>query len=247
MVITQEYADIWNTLMKQFGNEFGVAGLMGNLFAESSLNPECVTGGGFNTKDKKDAYVNTLKNKQISVDQFAHDGVAFGLVQWRYWSRKEALMIFANERNLPIENASTQLEFLNQEIKTYKTVYNALLNATSVKEASDIVMERYEKPGNISDAAKKKRTEFGQEFYDAFAKKDISPILIKRVETTMPNVNLRCGPGKDFSSITRAKTKGKQYDFLAVADNGWMAISVTVNNQKQALWISPDCAKLLTG
>ena len=36
---------IWNLLMEAIGNPYGVAGLMGNLMAESSMNPLCKTGG----------------------------------------------------------------------------------------------------------------------------------------------------------------------------------------------------------
>ena len=35
---------IWNWLYIKFRNVYGVAALMGNLFAESSLNPLCANG-----------------------------------------------------------------------------------------------------------------------------------------------------------------------------------------------------------
>ena len=35
--------EIWDTLIEEIKNPYGVAGLMGNLMAESSMNPACTT------------------------------------------------------------------------------------------------------------------------------------------------------------------------------------------------------------
>ena len=40
---------IWNYLYEKIGNSYGVSGLMGNLYAESGLNPANLE----NTKSKK--------------------------------------------------------------------------------------------------------------------------------------------------------------------------------------------------
>ena len=36
---------IWDLLMKKIENPYGVAGIMGNLYAESSMRTTCMTGG----------------------------------------------------------------------------------------------------------------------------------------------------------------------------------------------------------
>ena len=164
---TEEDKKIWDRLYRDIGNPYGVAGLMGNLFAESSMNPYCITGS--KAKDTTGImYANDVDALIISKDEFMHDGIAFGLAQWRYYSRKGALYDTAKGLNLPIGDAQLQVIFLQQELRTYKTVWNTLMNAKSVKEASDIVLEKYEKPANTSDAVKEKRSAYGMQYLDAF-------------------------------------------------------------------------------
>ena len=62
-----------------------------------------------------------------------------------------------------------QLAFLLQEIKSYSKVWKILIAATTVKEASDIVLTGFEKPKDQSDAVKVKRAEYGQKYYDLYA------------------------------------------------------------------------------
>ena len=165
---------IWEMLMNEIGNPYGVAGLMGNLMAESSLNPLCKTGG--NNKMKGSNYVSAVMNGEITPYDFAHDKVAFGLAQWCFWSRKEKLFLFIRENGLNIGSASAQIQYLLKEIKGYRTVWKTLKEATSVGEASDIVLLRYEKPANTSDNVKAKRMFLGMQFYERYAVKDILSI-----------------------------------------------------------------------
>lgn len=154
---------IWNLLMKGIGNPYGVAGLMGNLMAESSLNPLSKTGGSADIKKLSTTeYANRVHNGTIIRDQFAHDGVAFGLVQWCFWSRKAALWDYAHDNKLDIRKIKTQIGYLLVEIKKYKAVWTTIQAAATVKEASDIVMLKYEKPANTSDAMKARRERYGE-------------------------------------------------------------------------------------
>ena len=197
---------------------------------------------------------------KISDHEFAHDGVAFGLAQWRYWSRKEQLLIFAKNLGCLIGDLGMQVAFLLKEIKTYKTVWETLLYASTVKEASDIVMERYEKPGNMSDAAKEKRVKYGEAYLKLFAtpiiaattvleedKINIKPETVPVVITTLDNVNYRCGNGKQYSILGRAKAKGSQFDYVATSNNGWYAIAVIVNHKKRVAWMSSEFCEVRFG
>lgn len=247
MAITYQHKQIWDILICLIPNPYGAAGLMGNLFAESSLDPKCITGGGLKTKADKEAYIRDVKSGVISSYLFAHDGIAFGLAQWRYWSRKESLIEYAKEHNMPIDESITQLNFMQKEIATYKTVWNTLLNARSVKEASDIVMERYEKPGNISDKAKEKRAAFGQECFDLFVNESTPISWTKYVVTKIDKVNLRSGPGKEYGSVTQAKKEGEKYEWIADSMNNWHAIVAEVSGKKRVLWISPEYSEVRSG
>lgn len=161
---------IWDILMEHIGNPYGVAGLMGNLQAESSLNPVCKTGGkGDIRKLSGQDYVQKVMSGEITPEDFAHDGVAFGLAQWCYWSRKEALFKFVRERGLDIGSTEAQVTYMLSELYKYRTVWKTLKEATSIAEASDIVLLRYEKPADTSDKVKAKRQLYGQGFYEKYA------------------------------------------------------------------------------
>jgi hypothetical protein len=166
---------IWDFLYEQIKNPFGVAGLMGNLYAESALNPKNLQ----NTYEKSlgmtdDSYTSGVDTG--SYTNFVRDAAGYGLAQWTYWSRKEKLLIFAKEKNSSIGDLDTQLQFLIKELGSYSAVKKALQSATSVREASDVVLTKYEKPKNQSDSVKVKRASYGQKYYDQFA----NPIKIEK-------------------------------------------------------------------
>lgn len=235
---------IW-TELSNFFNVYGVAGLMGNLFAESSLSPLCVTGkNGLSGKQ----YAEDVDSGKIGVDEFAHDGIAFGLAQWRYWSRKEQLYYFARDvKKASIGSLDVQLAFLIKELQTYRTVWATLCSAESVKEASDIVLLRYEKPANTSDKAKEKRAAFGKGYFDKYALKNIptEESRERRVRTTARAVNLRRGNGKSYESVGLAHAAGTEYPWIATAENGWHAVEATVNHKKLVVWISGDFSEVV--
>jgi len=85
---------IWNFLTGKGLNSYGAAGLMGNLFAESGLNPHNLQ----NTYEKKLGYTDDSYTDAVDSGKytgFTHDSAGYGLAQWTYWSRKEALLNYA--------------------------------------------------------------------------------------------------------------------------------------------------------
>ena len=234
---------IWDLLMNGIKNPYGVAGLMGNLFAESSLNPMCKTGGNKAISGK--IYTEQINTMQIDRDQFAHDDIAYGLAQWRYWSRKEQIYIAWGEYaekmsgNISIADIRFQVSFLLSEIKTYKTVWNTLLNAKSVKEASDIVLVRYEKPASVGEKTKAKREQFGQDYYDKYALVDQPSLVGKRVRTKVSRVVIRNGNGKEYGAVGTISKAGTLYELIAEAENGWYAIKL----KSSVGWVSGEFAE----
>ena len=68
-------------------NEYGIAGLMGNLFAESGLNPRNLQNSYETSLGMNDnAYVTAVDNGTYT--NFVWDKAGFGIAQWTYWSRK---------------------------------------------------------------------------------------------------------------------------------------------------------------
>lgn len=158
---------IWEYLYSKLNNPYGVAGLMGNLFVESSLNPKNLQGSYERKLNMTDSqYTDAVDNG--SYDNFIHDSAGYGLAQWTYSTRKEALLSFSKEKHKSIGDLDLQLEFLWKELQSYKTCLRILKEAVSVREASDAVVVYYERPKNQSEEGKQNRANYGQKYYDMF-------------------------------------------------------------------------------
>lgn len=161
---------IWNYLIGKGLSKAGVAGLMGNLYAESGFSSKNLQ----NTYEKSlgftdDGYTAAVDNG--SYKNFVRDSAGYGLAQWTYWSRKENLLNFARAADKSIGDLEMQLDFLFKELSEgYKSVLNTLKTATSVKAASDSVLVNFERPADQSSAAKNRRAGYGQTYYDKYAK-----------------------------------------------------------------------------
>lgn len=168
---------IWDKLYTAIRNPYGVAGLMGNLQAESGLNPENLQGTGERALGMTDAeYTAAVDSGAYTAEQFTDDGYGYGIAQWTYRTRKAALLKYAKEQGKSIGNLDMQLDFLLDELLgSYSSVWYALLNATTVREASDAVLLKYERPKNTTEENQQRRAEIGQEFFDRFADVDSEP------------------------------------------------------------------------
>lgn len=156
---------IWDFFKGKGLNDFAVAGLMGNLKAESNLRPDNLQNTYEKRLDLSDAeYTKAVDDG--SYDNFVKDSAGYGLAQWTFWSRKEALLKFAQERGASIGDLQMQLDFLWKELQGYKPVTQALGSAKSISVASNAVLTGYEKPADQGSSAKAKRTALGQEIYD---------------------------------------------------------------------------------
>ena len=107
---------IWDTLVKiTDANRYGAAGLMGNLYAESALNPRNLQ----NTYEKKlgmtdDEYTRAVDDGTYK--DFCTDRAGYGLSQWTQEKRKKRLLEFARERGSSIGDLDMQLSFLKNEL-----------------------------------------------------------------------------------------------------------------------------------
>lgn len=159
---------VWTFLWERIGNPYGVAGLMGNLQAESGMNPQNLQNsfeGPLGMNDRQ--YTEAVDSLEYQKDQFVGDGAGYGIAQWTYWSRKRGLYEYAEETGRSIGDLGMQLEYLWREIgQEYKHVLLVLLNAKSVREASDAVMLEFEKPADQSEANRRRRAALGERIYD---------------------------------------------------------------------------------
>lgn len=143
---------------------------MGNLFAESELNPQNLQ----NTYEESLGFTDTAYT--VAVDSgiytnFVYDKAGYGLAQWTYWSRKQALLDFARAAGKSIGDLLMQLDFLWKELtESYPGVLAALRSADSVLEASNAVLLNFEKPASKDTVETQTgRASYGQMYYDQFA------------------------------------------------------------------------------
>ena len=161
---------IWDTLNAAIGNAYGTAGLMGNLYAESALKASNLQNTGNRKLDMTDEqYTEAVDNGSYDADAFIHDGYGYGIAQWTYYSRKAALLSYALDQGKSIGDLKVQLDFLLKEIQGYTSVWNTLRTAASVREASDAVLLKFERPADQSEAVQVKRAGYGKNYFDKFA------------------------------------------------------------------------------
>lgn len=240
---------IWDFLFAKIGNACGVAGLMGNLYAESALRPNNLQNSYENKLGFTDSSYTTAVDNG-SYDNFVRDSAGYGLAQWTYWSRKEALLKYAQGKKESIGDLTTQLEFLYKELsESYKAVLSTLKTAKTVRAASDAVLIKYECPANMGDSVQIKRAEYGQKYYDKYASTENVPTEItepttsakvdyaqKRDDSLAGNyavtasvgLHIRTGASTKKASLgvlTRG-TVVRNYGYYSVASNGvkWLYV-----------------------
>ena len=168
---------IWNFLTCKGLNSFAVAGLMGNLYAESGLQPNNLQNSYERSLGMTDAeYTAAVDNGSYS--NFIKDSAGYGLAQWTYWSRKQNLLNYVKKAGKCIGDLEAQLCFLWQELQGYSALMKTLRNAKSVREASTAVLLQYERPANQGESVQAARASYGQKYYDKYA-------TTKKEETSM--------------------------------------------------------------
>lgn len=164
---------IWKFLYRSGMTKEGIAGLMGNLMAESGLKPN-------NVEDllermlpyDDEGYTKAVDTGVISENEFLHPlpekQYGYGLAQWTVPGRKKKLYAYVKNKGVSIGDLTAQLEFLVAEMKeSFPHVWNVLTSTDNVAVASDTVLEYYEAPAdteNQKDSRLNNSLKFFQEF-----------------------------------------------------------------------------------
>ena len=160
---------IWDRLTAAGLTPAGAAGLMGNLQAESGLNPRNLQ----NSYEKKlgmsdDDY--TAAVDCGAYGSFVTDGAGYGLAQWTNLNRKQLLLYFARVGAFSVGNLDTQLDYLIWELgEKFPAVWDKLRTTACVQEASDCVLLQFERPADQSAENCARRAQLGRRFFDLFA------------------------------------------------------------------------------
>lgn len=158
---------IWNYLIAHGLTKEGTAGLMGNIYAESALSPTNLQ----NTFEKKLGYTDATYTAAVDSGKytnFVHDSAGYGICQWTFWSRKEALLSFAKDAGKSVGDLEMQLDFLMKELTGYAGLLNFLKMTHILQEASDRVLTEFERPQDQSSTVKAKRASYGQQYLSQF-------------------------------------------------------------------------------
>lgn len=174
---------VWDELVSFFNNEYGAAGMMANLYAESGCTPwRCQGWYGFSTSVVQGCanYYTQVDNVTITREQFAKYGWSdnqtidttgnrdgYGLAQWTTQSRKEGL--YDTRAGRGIEDIQVQFEWLEQELNTsYTSTRDVCRTATDLNTPTDYVLIHFEGPRN-AEAHKPQRRHYAEQIYTQYA------------------------------------------------------------------------------
>ncbi|MBA3758259.1 M23 family metallopeptidase [Candidatus Saccharibacteria bacterium] len=116
---------IYNFFVSRGLQPFQAAGIMGNMMAESGLNPRALQPGG-----EGDQPIN---------------GRGFGLVQWTFTVRQKPLVERAQAANVLPSDLGVQLEYVLYELdEVYPAVGDDFRATTNVRDATLVIEDRYE-------------------------------------------------------------------------------------------------------
>lgn len=196
---------IWNFLFDKGLTPYGIAGLMGNLYAESGFSPTNLQ----NSYEKKLGKTDSQYTSEVdsgTYTNFVHDSAGYGLAQWTYWSRKEGLLNYAKSINASIGDLEMQLNFLWKEISGYSSVISTLKSANDIRTASDSVLVNYERPADQSENAKQKRANYGQTYFNQFSKinetrKDDVEMTGTKITTAKELANRAIETAKNYKTL----------------------------------------------
>lgn len=127
-------SEIMGILINNGYSKESAAAILGNLYAESRLNPMLIQGGEVVTEDFR-AWDNGGKT---------YTG-GFGLVQWDYYTRVQALQNYADSHGWPVASVKAQVGFMIEELASYGYAPSAL-NSMSIEDATYEIWRRYENP-----------------------------------------------------------------------------------------------------
>lgn len=178
---------IFRFLLGKGLNAEQAAGVMGNLFEESSLDPAKEQGG-----------------RIVDENYTLIPGVGFGLAQWTYPSRQQNLTNYQRSSGRTIIDLTMQLEFLWKELSEDSSALNAV-KATTTPEAAAISFHADFEKSKDNEAQIAERATSARKYYDelkalAPAASDSNPTSAGSVTCTKSATSGANGAGVDLMS-----------------------------------------------
>ena len=245
---------VWDNLMTYINNPIGVAALMGNLFAESGIVPyRCEKDNNSTNKFLASKnYTKDVDSGVVSENAFVNGGLyegkpGYGLAQWSYYSRKQALYnMWKNGNYDSIGNIDLALAYLKSELEThgYNDTLTVLQNATDIRAASNHVLFYFENPTLQGQEVQDKRYAYSQDIYDTFN----GSAPIERKSLTISPISASIVDGDTLTINVDASGEWTynlgQYLSLVEKNDGALVISGNANAAQIttaiAFWLTDD-------
>lgn len=214
----------WSYWREKGLNDFAIAGIMANWYVESKINPKNLQNSGNRKLGLTDEqYTAAVDNGTYT--NFALDRIGYGICQWTSSGRKQNMLNYCKQSGSSIGDLLMQLGFMWQELTTsYKSVLKVLQNAKSVDEAARVVMLKFERPKNQSEANQLVRVGYGLEFYEKYATKEVT----KEVET-----------------MSRVNVYSKQKDGNTKLSDNFKVRELACKDGSDPIFIDPELAEVL--
>ena len=120
--------DIYDILRAGGLTRAGALGLLGNMQAESTLKPDIAQRGMTRLTDAQ--YTAAADNGLID---FTNDAVGYGLCQWTYHTRKQALLDYAKMCGVSVGDGTMQTYFALRELQSdFPVVFRTLCHSDNI-------------------------------------------------------------------------------------------------------------------
>jgi len=189
---------LYDFLIAQGYTPEGAAGVLGNLYAESSFISKNLQGSYERSLGHTDdSYTIAVDNGNYSRQKFIHDSAGYGLAQWTYHTLKEKLYDNAKAAKVSIGDAGFQMAHLVKELSD-NGLDSQIKYARSADSAARVMMTKFERPADQSEKAQSKRSDYASQFLAQYRNRPILPTT----DTTMdllggPEINTKPNPNDD--------------------------------------------------
>lgn len=162
---------LWEDILEFIGNPYGVAGLMANFYAESKCIPYIKQGNTRPPWTPSETYTNKVNSGEIPRSQFISDDIGYSFPQWTISSRKSGYYDFRTvSTSSSIGDYDRALDYVKYELLNgFQDVFTVLINAPSVRIASDYALHHYEMPADQSTAVEDLREGYGLYIYNKYS------------------------------------------------------------------------------
>lgn len=162
---------VWTYLKKQGFTDAGVAGCMGNFYAESTIRFDAIEKAKLNKIGMTaQQYITAVDNGTRPRSVFISDRVGVSLYQATASNLKADLYDLAKSRGVSICDPDTVLDSFINALKNYApAVLKTLQSTTDLFTASNTVLLKFERPADQSANAQNRRYQYSKTFYDKYA------------------------------------------------------------------------------